>query len=120
MNWVKSHVDIVGNEITDKSANEGHHINCTVLYKLTREECFSDLRRAFLEFWDVYCKETSTLTSKGLFLSMRQCSAKGSTRLCQDITRRRVEIVIYRLRVGHVGLVAYLNRFNMKDSNLCK
>ena len=52
---VKSHVGIVGNEIADKSGNEGHHISCTVVYKLTREECFSDLRRAFLEFWDVYC-----------------------------------------------------------------
>ena len=68
MHWVKSCVGIVGNEIADKSANEGHHINCTVLYKLTREECFSDLRRAFLEFWDVYWKETAALTSKGLFL----------------------------------------------------
>ena len=64
MQLVKSHVGIVGNEIVDKSANEGHHNNRTLLYKFTREECFSDLRRAFLEFCDVYWKETAALTSK--------------------------------------------------------
>ena len=32
LHWVKSHVGSVGNEIADKSANEGHHINCTVRF----------------------------------------------------------------------------------------
>ena len=71
-----------------------------------------------MEFWDVYWKETAALTSKGLFL--RDVRDKVQQKVPQDITRRRVEIIIYRFRVGHVGLGASLNRFNMKDSNLCK
>ena len=36
------------------------------------------------------------------------------------VTRnRRAEIVIYRLRMGHVGLAGYMNRFKMRDSELC-
>ena len=55
---------------------------------------------------------------KGLFL--RDVRDNVPQKVPQDITRRRVKIVIYLLRVGHVGLGAYLNRFNMKNSNLCK
>ena len=58
------------------------------------------------------------LTSNGLFL--RDVPDNVQQKVPQDITRRRVEIVIYRVGVGHVGLGAYLNRFNMKDSNLSK
>ena len=54
--------------------------------------------------WDVYWKETAALTSKGLFL--RDVRDNVQQKVQQDITRRRVEIVIYRLRVGHVGLGA--------------
>ena len=49
LHWVRS---LVGNEIADKSANEGHHINRTVLYKLTREECLAASVTSRKLFWN--------------------------------------------------------------------
>ena len=37
-----------------------------------------------------------------------------------DVRHRRVEIVICRLSMGHVGLNDYLHRFSMNASNLCQ
>ena len=32
---------------------------------------------------------------------------------------RRIEVIISRLRIGHVGLDNYMNRFNMSDTDIC-
>ena len=118
LHWVKSHVGILGNEIADKSANAGHQNNRTILYSLAREECYSELKRKSLEFWDTYWKQTAELTSRGLFLKNVRENLQQSVPL--NVKHRRAEIVIYRLRMGHVGLNDYLHRFNMHASNLCQ
>ena len=32
----------------------------------------------------------------------------------------RTEVVLYRLRIGHVGVVSYMNKFCMYDNKICQ
>ena len=51
---IKGHVGMVGNEIVDKAANIGHHIDKSVRWYLTKEEMNSYLKKKFYNHWDQY------------------------------------------------------------------
>ena len=65
-------------------------------------QTYSELKMKSLDFWDTYWKQMTELTSRGLFLKNVRENLKQRVPL--DVRHRRVEIVIYRLRMGHVGL----------------
>ena len=69
--------------------------------------------KIFLEFWDIYWKESAEMTQKGLVLKNIRNNIKQ--KIPQDGRNRRVEVVINRLGMGHVGLNDYLYRFNMSQ-----
>ena len=57
------------------------------------------------------------MTSKGLYL--KQFRANISDKFSQEIKNRRTSVVIYRLRTGHAGLMSYLHRFDLSNTDLC-
>ena len=117
LHWIRSHSGITGNEIADRIANLGHENNKSENYKLTKEEWYSILKRKFILCWNNYWQVQARATSKGLALFEARNNIEQKIPIISR--NRRAEIVIYRLRMGHVGVAQYLSRFNMKDTELC-
>jgi ribonuclease HI len=118
VHWVRAHVGITGNEVADKTAKLGHSASVSALYRLSREEYLIHLRALFRSYWDDHWKSTVLCSQKGRFLHSIRTTVHQV--LPVPTTKRREAIVLYRLRMGHVGLMQYLHRFNMKDSDLCE
>lgn len=118
VHWVRAHVGIVGNEIADKTAKLGHSANVSALYKLSREEYLANFHALFRSYWDESWKNDVLISQKGRFLHNIRTTVHQVLPI--STTKRREAIVLYRLRMGHVGLLDYLHRFNMRDSDLCE
>ena len=116
LHWIKAHIGIKGNEVADKVAKMGHGINNSSVYPLAKEVT-SELKKKFYVYWDQLWKENMQLTGKGLFLKQIRDNIERHAPI--RVKNRRMEVVLCRLRIGHVGLNQYLHRFNMAQQDVC-
>ena len=102
LHWVRAHCGIAGNEIADKTAKLGHENDRIELFPLSYTELTSLLKINIREIWNEHWRATSQMQNKGMFL----CNIKEDLRAPSvgDLRCRRDEVVIHRLRTGHVGL----------------
>lgn len=118
LHWVRGHVGVRGNEVADRVANLGHKNNKSELLPLAREEILSKIKTKFKELQIQHWRSSAIEQRKGLFLLNIRDNADQD--LIKEIRNRRMQVVISRLRIGHVGLNSYLNRFNMRDTSECQ
>ena len=78
----------------------------------------STLVKNFTKYWDDYWKATAEYTGKGLHLLSIRENIKNSN--IYKLKCRRYEKVIFRLRIGHVGLRQQLHRIGLVNSELCE
>ena len=119
LHWVKSHINIPGNEIADKAAKLAHSNDRTELYGLEDTEYISILKTLFYKYFDNYWKETTTDTGKGLFLRNVRSEINYKC-LTKHISHRKSQVVFHRLRIGHLNLQTHLYRIQRAEDNLCQ
>ena len=119
LHWIRSHVGITGNEIADRAANKAHQNNRTELYHLSESELISTLRTKFQLYWKSYWQQSTNITGKGIYLTDFADEIKFNT-IIFNIKYRRSQVLINRFRMGHIGVRAYLSRFNMSEDEFCQ
>ena len=118
LHWIRGHNQIKGNEIADQAAKKGHSNNKSVWFDLTQEEEISSLKKRYIKYWNECWAFNTNISAKGLFLRNLKDSLTPDD-ISYKLKNRRFEVVLHRLRMGHVGLKQYLHRFGMSESNLC-
>ena len=117
LHWVKFHVGVFGNEVADKAANKGHSNDKRALYPLHLEELTCLIKRNFLIYFDDYWKQACTAQNKGSFHRRIKLWITIPTPVLTG--KRQLDSVIFRLRLGHAGVLQHNYRFGMSDTNLC-
>ena len=91
--WVPSHVGIRGNELADKAAKtalKGRKINIPLPFTDFRPIIKQYVRKQWSDFWSLQSENKLHAVQPALGCSMWSCRE-----------RRREEIVLCRLRIGH-------------------
>ena len=118
LQWIKGHAHIKGNNTADLCAKKGHSLDKTVLHSLSKEEVLNTLKARFIERWNELWVGNTDLTDTGLHL--RRIREKIKHRIPYIFKKRREEVVLYRLRIGHVGVKKHMHRFQMSESPTCE
>ena len=119
IHWIRGHSGINGNEIADAAANKGHENNRSELLPTYREEYKSLLKEKFTKYWNDSWNSEVNITGKGTHL--RTITQKVHfNEIIFALKNRRAQVIINRLRMGHIGVKAYLHRFKMAEEDLCQ
>ena len=118
LHWVRAHCGIEGNETVDGAANIAHTNKMSTVSFLTINEYNSFIWEKFIAHWEKRWRELVVLTGKGKFMLELRQHITESDRI--EISPRKMECAITRLRIGHAGVLNHLYRFEMTDSPLCE
>ena len=119
LHWVRAHKGIIGNEIADFAAKKAHTNNRSENTKLSLPENMAILRNRIQKHWEDNWEYATVATGKRLFLRNLRDTPIRKDIIVFDVFARREQVLLHRLRIGHVGVQSYLSRFCITGSPLC-
>ena len=119
LHWVKGHQGVTGNEIADKAANKAHSNAQIENFPLTCSEILSIYKKASYDYWKQYWEDNVEFSNKGTFLfNLRDGNINKNLFIFNDL-KRREQVLLTRLRIGHAGVNSYLSRFRIIPNQDC-
>ena len=113
---IKAHAGIKGNELADRGAKDAHQKSDITMFPLCVQEILGSVFILHRKYWHEYWIQDTDLTGAGQFLRAVRGDEFGSTHVQFN---RKTEVILTRLRTGHVELNAYLYRFGMCATDEC-
>ena len=111
--WLPSHVGLMGNEEVDNIAKQAHNLQQSTDAVIDTSEIKLLISRAQQERW----QRIYDLHSNNLHIG--PIKPKIQSWPWASVRNRRVETTLIRLRLGHAGLNNHLHRFGMSETPLC-
>ncbi len=114
LEWIPSHVGIMGNELADKEAKNSLNLENIYVYNPLYEEDIKTLYRTFLKnMWQT--KWDSNPKGRHLYgINNKVSFSITAPKIC-----RYNEILFFRLRTGYIQLNSYLNKIGINPTNIC-
>jgi ribonuclease HI len=115
--YIPGHKDIEGNELADLAAKAGHSLDITDTVPVSKEDKAREIAAVINKKWSEEWVVSINTTGKGMDLYNVKSELgywPWSSNKC-----RIAETALAKLRIGHVGLNRYLNRFKLIDTDLC-
>ena len=113
--WITSHVDIQGNEISDKLAAEAlGNQNIDVNVSLGLNELYEDVNQHVLQVW----QEQFSKTHKGSHYRSIEPLVSNKSKYADNKNRAK-EVLISRLRLGKCRLNFYLQQMKKHPTGCC-
>lgn len=114
LEWIPSHVGILGNELADKEAKHSLSFKNIYVFSPLYKEDIKTLSRTFLkDMWQN--KWDNNLKGRHLY----DINKTVSFSITAPKLYRYNEILFFRLRTGYIKLNSYLNKIGFNPSNLC-
>ncbi|TIB62392.1 hypothetical protein E3P78_02424 [Wallemia ichthyophaga] len=126
LNWIPRHVDIYGNELADRTANEGwtRPTHRTMWSQLTLKTSYSAMRRRMRERYTASLKveasKISDIKSNAAKTSAGRLTAAKTAKIFNELPRA-TRCLATQLRSGHYPTTkSYRYRFRLIDSPKCR
>ena len=113
LQWVPSHVGVVGNTVADKAAAQAHSHPTTVDLPTDQTDLLTDLMTACRRHWD------TTLTDALQYTRLGDIRQDTRRHWWTHSPCRALDTAITRLRIGHTRLNSHLHRLGMTDTPHC-
>ena len=99
--------------------NLAHKNNRSEIFKLSTSEYISILKARISIDWKDHWDEVTNIVGKGTFLRRFSNHIEYNHSIF-NIPKRRLQVLITRFRIGHIGTRAYLHRFRMAEHPFCE
>ena len=113
LQWVPSHIGVVGNTVADKAAAEAHSHPSPITLQTDQTDLLTLLKTAYIQHWD------RLLTDSLQNTTLRRYRQDTRPHWWTHSPSRALDTAVTRLRIGHTRLNHHLYRLRLAPDPFC-